>query len=714
MTSFALARDAKLPTPATALAWCPTMDVVVVACARGGGTLTAHRLSWQKLWTKTLDASLDAPTVVSFRPDGKVFVVGYASGAVTTHATEDGETLRTMGGVDGFGRSDGGATTSLLWREATIGATHADESKAAKFVANRGLGGGATRGQHQRGSRERRGDGAASRLDAASERARPITERFESNGRLDALFATNAAGAVAMHAFGVFRIGVWDPQDVVGGRVVPLTTSEDFSRVEAVAASSEAAAFAHLDASYVSDHAREVYLTSIHASHLAATLESMRATLEDARVKFESGYREPFAEAISKFNDTLSLMFTSVDASMDPAHELRKHLEISLVTGTFDEPLEHFFTVSLKMGQVKRLAKDIDAALSSIHETLVATMSPLVDAVVLRLGSLLALARMSYGDEGIGLREATIETAIALSEQFMYDLISTARAVTTRASQLRAFFVFIIRAQMISEGLPAHGMNLPAPRLDLVRDFMSFAFTKNGIVEPLDAALSRNETDAPTVDAVVDKLGCLMNFGRKRAPKPSFSLTQMMRTIDDAVLRVITAPAELIQSKCRWMTDASIAEPAVASMFSNAKTLEKRDCFRIDASRECVHVYRDVHGSRERVVTISTPNEHVVDAQPYKNGQLVALLKPRDATSGQKARLVLLDDDVMTALPLDGSVIDVDALELRQRALPSVEPLAPLAVSHKRGLGAVLVSAARVQLFDLEDDEDDEDEEEEE
>lgn len=713
MTSFALARDAKLPTPATALAWCPTMDVVVVACARGGGTLTAYRLSWQKLWTKTLDASLDAPTVVSFRPDGKVFVVGYASGAVTTHATEDGETLRTMGGVDGFGRSDGGATTSLLWREATVGATHADESKAARFTVKATMGGGTTRGQ-QRGSRERRGDGAASRLDAASERARPITERFESNGRLDALFATNEAGSVAMHAFGMFRIGVWDAQDVVGGRVVPLTTSEDLSRVEAVAASSEAAAFAHLDASYVSDHAREVYLASIHASHLATTLESMRATLEDARGKFESGYREPFAKAISKFNDTLSLMFTSVDASMDPAHELRKHLDVSLVTGTFDEPLEHFFTMSLKMGQVKRLAKDIDAALSSIHETLVATMSPLVDAVVLRLGSLLALARMSYGEEGIGLRETTIETAIALSEQFMYDLISTARAVTTRASQLRAFFVFIVRAQMISEGLPAHGMNLPAPRLDLVRDFMSFAFTKNGIVEPLDAALSRSETGAPTVDAVVDKLGCLMHFGQKRAPTSSFSLAQTMRAIDDAVSRVITAPAELIQSKCRWMTDASIAEPAVASMFSNAKTLEKRDCFRIDASRECVHVYRNVHGSRERVATISTPNEHVVDAQPYKNGQLVALLKPRDATSGQKARLVLLDDDVMTALPLDGSVIDVDALELRQRALPSVEPLAPLAVSHKRGLGAVLVSATRVQLLDLEDDEDDEDEEEEE
>lgn len=711
MTSFALARDAKLSTPATAIAWCPTMDVLVVACARGGGTLTAHRLSWQKIWTQTLDASLDAPTVVSFRPDGKVFAVGYASGAVTTHATEDGETLRTMGEADGFGRADGGATTSLLWREATVGATHADESKAAKFIAKTTVGSATTRGQHQRGSRERRGDGAASRLDAAAERARPISERFESNGRLDALFATNAAGAVAMHAFGMFRIGLWDTHDVVGGRLLPLTTSEDFSRVEAVATASGAAAFAHLDASYVSDHAREVYLASVHASHLMTTLESMRATLEDARGKFESGYREPFAKALSKFNDTLSLMFTSVDASMDPANELRKHLEITLVTGTFDEPLEHFFTTSLKMGQVKRLAKDIDAALSSIHETLVAAMSPLMDAVVLRLGSLLTLARMSYGDEGIGLREATIETAIALVEQFMYDLISTARAVTTRACQLRAFFVFIVRAQMISEGLPAHGTNLPAPRLDLVRDFMSFAFTKNGLVEPLDAALGRSETGVPTVDDVVDKLGRLMNFGQKRAPKSSFSLAQTMRAIEDVVSRVITAPAELIQSKCRWMVDAPIAEPAVASMFSNARTLEKRDCFRIDASRECVHVYRVVDGSRVRVATVSTPNEHVVDAQPYKKGQLVALLKPRDATSGQKARLVLLDDDVMTALPLDGSVVEVNSLELRQRALPSVEPLAPLAVSHKRGLGAVLVSSARVQLYDLEDDEEEEEEE---
>ena len=76
MTSFVLARDAKLGAPATTIALCPTMDLVVVACANGG-TLTAFRLNWNKLWTKTLAPELETPTRATFRPDGKVLVVGY-------------------------------------------------------------------------------------------------------------------------------------------------------------------------------------------------------------------------------------------------------------------------------------------------------------------------------------------------------------------------------------------------------------------------------------------------------------------------------------------------------------------------------------------------------------------------------------------------------------------------------------------------------------
>lgn len=102
--AFALARDAKLPTHPSALALCPSMDLAVIACARGG-TLVAHRLDWMKLWTKTLDPALDAPRVVAFRPDGKVFVIGYASGAMTTHATEDGRELRSTTEAETFGRA---------------------------------------------------------------------------------------------------------------------------------------------------------------------------------------------------------------------------------------------------------------------------------------------------------------------------------------------------------------------------------------------------------------------------------------------------------------------------------------------------------------------------------------------------------------------------------------------------------------------------------
>ena len=64
MSSFALARDAKIASPATTLALCPTMDVVVVACALGR-TLTAYRLNWNKLWTKALDPERETPTRVT-------------------------------------------------------------------------------------------------------------------------------------------------------------------------------------------------------------------------------------------------------------------------------------------------------------------------------------------------------------------------------------------------------------------------------------------------------------------------------------------------------------------------------------------------------------------------------------------------------------------------------------------------------------------------
>ena len=91
------------------------MDVVVVACALGR-TLTAYRLNWNKLWTKALDPERETPTRVTFRPDGKVMAVGYASGTTTTHATETGESLLVVE-EDEMSSASGSNITCAVWRE---------------------------------------------------------------------------------------------------------------------------------------------------------------------------------------------------------------------------------------------------------------------------------------------------------------------------------------------------------------------------------------------------------------------------------------------------------------------------------------------------------------------------------------------------------------------------------------------------------------------
>jgi len=142
---------------------------------------------------------------------------------------------------------------------------------------------------------------------------------------------------------------------------------------------------------------------------------------------------------------------------------------------------------------------------------------------------------------------------------------------------------------------------------------------------------------------------------------------------------------------------------------------ERRHSVHIDTSRDRLHVYRAMNGDHCRSVTFTTPNESIVDCQPYKGDALALLLKPKDAANGAKARLILVGDDAFESFAACSAPVDINSLDIRARQLPCVEPSAPLAVSVARGLAGVLVGAARVQLYDLEDDEmssdsDDEDE----
>ena len=704
MSSFALARDAKIASPATTLALCPTMDLVVVACALGR-TLTAYRLNWNKLWTKTLDPERETPTRVTFRPDGKVMTVGYASGTTTTHATETGESLLVVE-EDDVPSASGSEITCAVWREVVTReraggrAGVRDESRAAAHAsASASKIGGGRRGAD---------------ISGESGSAGCLVAHFERTGRLSVLLVGNARGTVTAYAFGMFRVGRWTTS-TDGAAVEALAPRDDFESVDAVIRERAGGLkFMRLDTSYIASNAREVYLLSTHASHVKTALERALIALDDVRERYATGYRDRFDKMLQDFERALDMTVMGGTSDEYVRFEFRERFVELMATGVFDIAFQQFFMNSFKSGLVKRMAKDIDALLTDVHEILIATLAPLVDETALRLNALRGLARLGYGTDGVGIDETRLEDIIKMCERLSFVIVDVARAVTVRAMQLRAFFVCIIRTQLAGEGEKGYEAQLPAPRLDLVRDFLEVAFSATSAdTDVLDRAFARATDDSPSTEEA------LRHFSRacstrgesvKRLDdlKPSeiVSLGDMLDHIVASADTTMHAPCEMLSAKCAWTDTGRATDETASSVFATSQAAdERRHSVHVDASRDRLHVYRAVDGDNRRSVTFTTPNESIVDCHPYKGDALVLLLKPKDAASGAKARLVLVGDDVFESFAACSAPVDINSLDIRSRQLPCVDPSAPLAVSVARGLAGVLVGAARVQLYDLEDDE---------
>ncbi|OUS42197.1 anaphase promoting complex subunit 4 [Ostreococcus tauri] len=708
--AFALARDARVSAHPSIIALSPAMDVVVIA-DRATGTLFAHRLDWAKLWTCALDRELGEPLCAAFRGDGKVLAIGYGRGVVTIHATEDGRELRRRGrseravGIDetmnvgDSGDRDGKGITAMVW---------AETSRAVLDGSMGGVRGGLA-------TREGRSDGGGVQSGSKAESGEVgcLVDYFENTGKLSTIVLAREDGTLAMDVFGMFRTGTW--RAASGSRsAVGLAVRDDLGFVDAVMrdGSSGSVSFTRLDASYVATHAREVYLMATHASHVTTMLEEAKTILDRAASKYSSGYRKPFCAKFNEFTQSLD-MIEMGSSSMDARGELKERLAQVLMCETFDEALEHFFMTNFKSGLVKRMAKECDTALTNAHDGLIATLSPLIDGIMLQLRSIRGLARLAFGSEGIGISESKVDDLMKMCERLAFVVVDVTRLITDRAMQLRAFFVCIIRSQIIADGGDGHGAQLPAPRLDLARKFLDVAFEdKRGTsMDYLDHAL------APRTDRVLKSSLEFLRASQSRTEAVSYMsdvsmsevvpLREMLDYIIEYANDIISAPCALVSEKCVWMHAGDVTDGAMLSIFSNAQTVgAHRDSFHVDDLRDRVHLYRAFDGSCIRYATLTTPNELVVHVCAYKGGSIVLLLKPKDSAAGVKARLVLLEEDALDGIPRDGTNVDINSISSRERALPCVEPFAPLAVSVNRGLCAVLVTPTRLQVYDLEDDDD--------
>jgi hypothetical protein len=247
--------------------------------------------------------------------------------------------------------------------------------------------------------------------------------------------------------------------------------------------------------------------------------------------------------------------------------------------------------------------------------------------------------------------------------------------------------------------------------LDLVREYLDLTFNKNGVSHDcLDYAFSVRDDTVQTGDGVFLRgagppLESLRRLNAALPDGETLSLREILTCIKRDIARALESSCDMLSTKCAWTYADEVQGDTEQSMFSAAEVAEAhRESFHVDASRDRVHMYRSFGGPSVRSVTVTTPNELIVDMCAYKGESFALLLKPKDPLGGAKARLVLLDDDALNSLPQDGALVDLNSIQFRERGLPCVEPLAPLAVSANRGLASVLVGATRIQVYDLEDD----------
>ena len=154
------------------------------------------------------------------------------------------------------------------------------------------------------------------------------------------------------------------------------------------------------------------------------------------------------------------------ETSTDVRFEFRERFVELMATGVFDAAFQQFFMNVFKSGLVKRMAKDMDALLTDLHETLIATLAPLVDETALRLNALLGLARLGYGTDGVGIDETRLEDIIKMCERLSFVAVDVARgdgACDATARFSCASFAATRRRRR--KGYE----QLPAPRLDRAR-----------------------------------------------------------------------------------------------------------------------------------------------------------------------------------------------------------------------------------------------------
>ena len=500
---FTLLHDKNMLAPASACSWCPSMDLLALATT--DGQLSLSRLEWNKqggarenrLWSVNPDSHV---TALGWRPDGKVLVSGHADGTVVLHHVEDGHVLHVS-------KTHTVAVTSLHWQCApesdAVRSAFANQSAAARFTL-------------PPKSVAARVGGLDAGTSVSFAQSSTLVDHFDPPTRLTVLVSGDAAGKIALSAFGVTPLGEADLTTVPGiglenllpasdaeAQVLKIviqhaTASPDLSRVlvgfgvvdtsEASGGSEDMASkitSSHVAVAHVpllAARSRELRDVAAHAAALAAANEATRELVTTCCASWKKA-RAGFSKAVATLAKRAREEQDAEGGGMNDAtltEPLNPSLEdrfVSLLAvGDVDAVLEQFLAHEFDASAARRVARAVDAAANEIHHTLVEKVGPAVETAMVRLAELRAYSRWRERMQITGLSEQALDAAVVSSERVSLSCAAAARIATETASKFRAFFVLVARAQRCIAGESPEGNDeqnaLPAVSPALCRAFL--------------------------------------------------------------------------------------------------------------------------------------------------------------------------------------------------------------------------------------------------
>ena len=566
--SFTLLHDKNMLAPASASSWCPTMDLLALATTDGQLSLSRLEWNKQggerenKLWSTNPDAPV---TSLGWRPDGKVLVSGHADGTVVLHHVEDGETLHVS---KPHARAVTSLHWQIAPASDAARSAFAHQSAAARFTlpprrsgAEKGgaaaaaAGGAKTRGANAFRSAlvdhfdppdrltvlvsgDARGTIALAAFgvvplgsaDLTTARGAGIRENLlaRSDAAEDDAKGKNASkrarGVVVQHATAspdlsrvLVGFGITAPSRTNVGDDESATTSETKSRNEIVASYVATARVPLLAA-----RSRELRDIAAHAAALAAANDAVRERVAAAAVAWRRA-RGGFAQAVSllarrareeheahasarRLEARANPRDASSAASSEPLGmvSLEDRFMALLAVGDVDLVLERFLSHEFDAAAARRVAKQIDAAATETHRTLLRDVGPAAETASVRVAELRAYARWRERTANVGLDETAMDAAVVSAERVALAAAAAARVATETATGFRAFFALVLRAQRVLAGKSPDGDEanaIPAADPALCR-----AFLERGLeADALGAQLESLEGDGNETGGAEDE-----------------------------------------------------------------------------------------------------------------------------------------------------------------------------------------------------------------